>query len=71
MAVNSITVRRIMTRLQSDLPEWGFRKLSFSVDIDPVCRGGYRLERRHPDARASASVQNHRSPLEVSMRVWS
>ena len=32
-------------------------------------RGDYCLERRHPDARASASVQNHRSPFDVSMRV--
>ena len=34
-------------------------------------RGGYRRERRQPAARASAVVQNHRSPFEVSMRVWS
>jgi hypothetical protein len=27
--------------------------------------------RRHPAARASLSVQNHRSPARVSMTVWS
>ena len=32
--------------------------------------GGYRLDFRQPAARASASVQNHRSPREVSMRVF-
>ena len=28
----------------------------------------HRFARRHPAARASASVQNHRSPFAVSMR---
>ena len=31
----------------------------------------YYLERRHPAARASFSEQNHRSPFDVLIRVWS
>ena len=31
---------------------------------------GYRLDFRQPAALASASVQNHRSPREVSIRVF-
>ena len=32
---------------------------------------GYCLERRQPAARASPSVQNHRSPFDVLIRVCS
>ena len=54
------------------------RPRSRGVRIERVCEIGcghremaYWRERRHPAARASASVQNHRSPFEVSMRVRS
>ncbi len=71
-------VRRPRPRGGTTLVSWTMschvhasRALSFSVDIDLTCRDGYCLERLHPDARASPSVQNHRSPFEVLIRVWS
>jgi len=40
---------------------------ALGVESDaPTQRGA-----RHPAARASASVQNHRSPLDSSILVWS
>jgi hypothetical protein len=42
------------------------QQLSGAVYVDVL---DHRLERRHPAARASASVQNHRSPLEVVILV--
>ena len=54
------------------------RPRSRSVRIERACAIGcvhwemsYWRERRHPAARASASVQNHRSPFEALMRVRS
>ena len=48
------------------LPLMAHRPLSFCA----AAREAAGRERRHPAARASASVQNHRSPFEVLILVW-
>ena len=40
-----------------------------AADARPRSDADYCLERRHPAARASFSVQNHRSPFDVLIRV--
>ena len=48
------------------LPLMAHRPFSFcAAGREAACR-----ERRHPAARASPSLQNHRSPFEVLILVW-
>ena len=52
-------------------PRRSWRTGRLGAGVSRRRHAGYCLERRHPAARASPSVQNHRSPFDVLIRVCS